>query len=271
MNYFIFAIAIVIYLLQYNIEKIKKTYKDYLKYIWCCTLLLVLILGPNTLLNNIYSEKYKLNTDKSFSTIPYLYMGMSEGERANGWYNDEVGKIVFDLMNAKEDTTQIKEECNQKFKERIEFLSQHPIYTTKFYIKKLITIWADPTMEFKFYNTYQIEEKDVNNYPIAKEILLGETYDKIVIYQKGINLIIFMGTILAIVLNRKKLDKDIMLLCLIFLGGFSFHLLWEAKSRYIIPYIVILIPIACIGITEVIHKLESKIRNILNRKEIEKC
>ena len=39
-----------------------------------------------------------------------------------------------------------------------------------------------------------------------------------------------------------------MLLCLIFLGGFLFHILWEAKSRYILPYIIILIPVAVQGI-----------------------
>ena len=34
----------------------------------------------------------------------------------------------------------------------------------------------------------------------------------------------------------------------IFIGGFAFHILWEAKSRYIIPYIVVLIPVAAMNI-----------------------
>ena len=36
----------------------------------------------------------------------------------------------------------------------------------------------------------------------------------------------------------------------IFIGGFAFHILWEAKSRYIIPYILVLIPISTIVINK---------------------
>ena len=50
-------------------------------------------------------------------------------------------------------------------------------------------------------------------------------------------------------------------LAIIFLGGFTFHILWEAKSRYIIPYVIILFPLAT-GLIDVIinNKIVNKIK-----------
>ena len=50
----------------------------------------------------------------------------------------------------------------------------------------------------------------------------------------------------ATIKTRKNLSLEVLFLITIFIGGFMFHILWEAKSRYIIPYVVILIPVASI-------------------------
>lgn len=38
-----------------------------------------------------------------------------------------------------------------------------------------------------------------------------------------------------------------LLLPMIFIGGFIFHLFWEAKGQYTITYFVLLIPLLCKG------------------------
>ena len=60
---------------------------------------------------------------------------------------------------------------------------------------------------------------------------------------------------------------DLIFLLTIFVGGFAFHILWEAKSRYIIPYIIVLIPIAsiCINKFKMIDKIKSLVNSKLNR------
>ena len=65
--------------------------------------------------------------------------------------------------------------------------------------------------------------------------------------------------------------SNIIFLVTIFIGGFAFHILWEAKSRYIIPYIVILIPLAslCINqskINECVSEIISKVKSTFNWK-----
>ena len=61
--------------------------------------------------------------------------------------------------------------------------------------------------------------------------------------------------------DDKFLNIEKLYLVIIFLGGFAFHILWEAKSRYIIPYVIILFPLAT-GLIDVIinNKIFNKIK-----------
>ena len=249
MNYFIIAIAIAIYWFISTIDKEEKSKKDIGIFAISLLIMVTIIALPNTIIKKVYSNKYDLTEEKAFSTIPYLYMGMSEGEYANGWYNNQMGNTVYHLMNdEKEETEEISKQCTQNLKERVSYFIEHPIYTLRFYKEKLITTWAEPTMEFGFYNTKCSEDVKIEEHKIANTLLTERVYEGLKIYQKALIYIILSGTILAIIQNRKKLNKETMLLCLIFLGGFLFHILWEAKSRYILPYIIILIPVAVQGI-----------------------
>ena len=49
---------------------------------------------------------------------------------------------------------------------------------------------------------------------------------------------------------RLRIKKDLLrcLLPLILLGGISYHLLFEAKSQYAMPYFVLMMPIAAYGL-----------------------
>ena len=268
MNYFIFAIAIAINLVLVRMDQKSLGLRGFTKYLLVCITMMLIVFLPSFVLKKAYAQKYSLDMGKSFSTIPYLYMGMSEGERANGWYNDEVGKIVFDLMNIKDDTRPIMEDCKQKMNERAKYMYRHPMYAIRFYRDKLITIWADPTMEYKFYNTYDVKSEDVNSHTVVKEILFGETYDYIVIYQKSLISLIFIGAVATIIINRKNMSNYMILLYITFLGGFTFHIIWEAKSRYILPYTVLLIPNSCIGVTALIDKLKEKIVKMKGKNSI---
>lgn len=267
MNYFIFAIAIGIYLFINILDK--KNKKDTIKGIGVLVLLILMIMLPSNFIKSIYTEKYNLPSEKSFSTVPYLYMGMSEGDYANGWYNNQMGDTVYHLMNdKKEQAVELSEEVKNNLSDRTKYLLQNPIYTAKFYAKKLITTWAEPTLEYGFYNTKYPEGTNIEEHFIANHVLNGRFYGLSKIYQKALVYIIFIGGAIAVIANRKKLDKEILLLILIFLGGFGFHILWEAKSRYIIPYIIILIPVSLVGTEIIIQKIKDKFKERKEEKEI---
>jgi hypothetical protein len=45
----------------------------------------------------------------------------------------------------------------------------------------------------------------------------------------------------------------ITLLALIILGGFVYHLIFEAKSQYVLPYFIMMVPFAAYGFYSLVH------------------
>ena len=69
------------------------------------------------------------------------------------------------------------------------------------------------------------------------------------LYKKGISLIyVFM--------NRKNRNIYVWLPATAFIGGFLFHMLWEAKGQYTFTYFILLIPYAAIALKNIVKKIE---------------
>ena len=242
-NNLIFIIAIWIYLIMDMIDK----KNEYVKRIGLLIAFIIIAMLPNTLIQKAFENAFNLNGENSFPVSGYLYMGMSEGYKGNGWYNDDAALAWDDIERA-------KEEYPQRIKERTVYYIQNPIYTIKFYAKKVASMWAENSygafwynLSFNFGNVVEgkATEEERASYVAVDELLLNQS-EKLHMYQKALIILIFAGTIYTIIKNRKHLSNECILLMTIFIGGFLFEILWEAKSRYILPYIVILIPIASI-------------------------
>ena len=65
------------------------------------------------------------------------------------------------------------------------------------------------------------------------------------------------GMVLHVILNRKKQDLKHCILKVTFIGGFLFHLVWEAMGQYALPYYILNIPYAVHGYELLIIKLQS--------------
>ena len=100
------------------------------------------------------------------------------------------------------------------------------------------------------------------------KITNGRKYIVIAIYQKALVTFIYGGALIAIIKNRKNLSNDFILLITIFIGGVLFHTIWEMKSRYTLPYVIMLIPIANIGIQEIVQKIKFRKLGELNEENI---
>lgn len=232
MNCLIFIIATVIYLLLDLFKDFtKKTWKHNLINILVIVGYIVIAIMPTTLVKNYYINKYNLDKDKSIPTINYLLMATQEGPRANGWYSESIGEPAVRNPEG------VKEEYLNRFKERLVYFSKNIGYTFNFYTMKIASMWTE--------NTYSaVRNNTVDSYDF-EDIISPLTF-----YQKVLLIITCLFSIIVLIKNRKNLSTDILFLITIFIGGFAFHILWEAKSRYIIPYIVVLIPVASISIYE---------------------
>ena len=252
MNSLIFIIATVIYLLLSLFKEMKaNSWKKNLLNIAIIGMYIAVSILPSSLVKNYYLNKYDMDKSKAYPNISYFLMAMEEGPRANGWYNEGIGEPAL------KDPENKKVEYVGKIKERLNYFSKHIGYTFDFYTKKLASMWTENTYSAVRNNTRQ------DNDPIENMI------EPLTFYQKVLLILTCLCSLIVLLQNRKDLSLDVLFLITIFIGGFAFHILWEAKSRYIIPYIVALIPVASIsihsmGIKEKVTNLFSK---ILNRKK----
>ena len=247
MNSLIFIIATTIYLLLnlFN-EFTKKAWKEKLLNVIMIALYIVISIVPTTLVQNYYLNKYDMDKNKSYPMVSYILMAMSDGSyRGNGWYDEGIGEPA--LKNP-----EIKTEYVQRIKDRLIYFSQNIGYTFEFYTSKITSMWAENTYS-AIRSNLTMENDPLEN--IAKPLTF---------YQKVLLIVTCICSLIVLIQNRKNLSLELIFLFTIFIGGFAFHILWEAKSRYIIPYIVVLIPAASIAINN------SNIKSIFKKEKINK-
>lgn len=249
-NSLIFIIATVMYLIfDLSNEFTKKTWKRNLISTIIIIVYIVISILPSSLVKNYCLIRYNMDKDKEYPNISYFLMAMEEGPRANGWYKESIGEAAL------KDPENIEKEYLERIKERLVYFSQNIGYTFNFYIMKIASMWTE--------NTYSAIRSNVTQ----DNDTLQNITKPLTFYQKALLIITCLCCLIIIIQNRKKLSLDIIFLITIFVGGFAFHILWEAKSRYILPYIVVLIPIASISINEEsikqnLKKFISKIKNV---------
>lgn len=167
-----------------------------------------------------------------------------------------------------------------------------PIKMIKFFTKRVAATWTDASFtteknnkilsdaqktfienNFSAYTTFSgIHPSKVDNIGTDPANMQSAVHKSLTngkanwIVQNYINKPFMIMTIFAAIMGllilRKKITPEILMLLLTFLGGFMFHeFLWEARSRYIIFEFIILIPIASYSIYKAYHRLDLLLKN----------
>ena len=260
-NYEIFLFAIIIELLLKSLRDLNL--KSLIGILTIC----FMVFGLKTILYNTFEKITNYSVHEGVPVTSYIYMGIAEPVTlAPGWYTGDVENIYIQSGYNKEKSGKITEELMNK---RLEYLSNNPAYTADYFYKKLQTTWLNPTFQVFWCSTPSIVldvAPDYNVYIASQQpiisILCGTAFkieERIMdIYQ----IIVFLSASFSLFVIFKKGDLNQMLLPLVFLGGFLFHLIWETKSIYVLQYYYLLIPYAAYGL----YKLFAIIDNKINKK-----
>ena len=257
MNCLIFVIATAMYLLFYLFTDIKnRQWKENVTNIVIILTYICISVFPASFVQNYYLDKYNMDKEKAYPTVSYLLMAMEESWRGNGWYNEARGEYA--LKNIEK----AKKEYVDEIKNRLKYFSENIGYTFEFYTNKLVSMWAE--------NTYSAVRSNL----VKENDPIDNTTAPICFYQKTLLVVTCACSLIFLIQNRKKISLDVIFLITIFIGGFAFHILWEAKSRYIIPYIIVLIPIASMKIkkaklrdwlVKTYNNIKLKVKNYKNK------
>ena len=182
-------------------------------------------------------------------TTSWLVMGLQEGSRAPGWYND-YGWNVWDDHNG--DVEAISAANAQAITERLHTFMEHPRYALHFFGKKTLTQWCEPTFQSLW--TSFCAPADVFNDPdnplnslnstLLKSFRDGKARTCYEIYCDALQTLIYITAFFGLVKQHKERNFSSMLIAIAFLGGFAYFFLFEGKTMYVLPYFVLLIPFA---------------------------
>lgn len=136
---------------------------------------------------------------------------------------------------------------------------KNPAYTVKFFAKKTASQWNNPTFEcFTFIGDMQTANHKVM--PSMEAIYTdGTSVNSLLIkFMNIMQSVILGGAFAYFVLNFKRSDLQELIYALIFVGGFLFHFMWEAKCQYTVVYILLLIPYAVMGYNAMCRRLQER-------------
>lgn len=236
-NYSIFLVAMVILLLYKALER--KSLRQ--------VLAAVILVAATAVLSNALTAFYEYRSGIELgSGMPkslWIAMGMQEGERGEGWYN-EFNFNTF--LNTGCDAEKSSEIASAAIAESLQTFTEDPAYALNFYYKKTVSQWNEPTYEALWVNQFHIGDYS----QIVMSIYDGKLYTVLEEYMNLFQSLIFASVLFGLWRRRKTWSMEQLLLPLVILGGFFFHTLWEAKSQYIFPYFVCMLPCAAAGLAE---------------------
>lgn len=217
--------------------------------------LAVTSVGILPLVQKYYEKKAGNTLSSGVTAMSYFAMGMQEASRGCGWYN---GFNIDTYDAAGMDSALANEISRQAVLERLAYFWEHPGYAVDFYARKHLSQWAD--------GTYASRQATLASYGgrsgFFQEIYDGSLSSAYIECGNAWQDVLYLGTLVFCIstVHRKRKytatapqgsDTDSLYLyagLIAVLGGFLFHILWEANSRYIFLYSLLLMPYCAAGV-----------------------
>lgn len=212
------------------------------------TLLIICSLAVLPVIQHIYEYRAGNVLSTGVPAISYIAMGMQESSRGDGWYN---GFNFYTYEASNLNTAVTTQESKAAIRESLAFFQTDPGYAFRFYRNKFLSQWTD--------GSYFCRQATLTHTDARKEIIetlyTGKLATPFIHYCNIYQLLVYGGSLTCLLSqwhHRKtktsapKLPFYVGMIAV--LGGFIFHMLWEANSRYILPYFLLLLPYAAQGL-----------------------
>ena len=216
-------------------------------------LCVVLFILSHTILIKTYEHRYGLELEKGMPSLVWAAMGTREGMDGAeaGWYNKDYSWDLF-VEEADKNPEKAKELAVQVIRDSSFIFRENPSYMKDFYKRKIVSQWNEPTYCSQVETNSRVEERA----PIMDRLYKGDLWKPFVRFMDVYQSLIYVGVLIfLLILVRKKTPVEYLALLIAVIGGFIFYIFWEARSRYIFPYFMMMIPMAAIGWDMLTEKL----------------
>jgi len=214
-------------------------------------LLISVVLGVALLFGAVWLP-YADKLDPEAEAIPaslFIVMGLMDDYNRPGWHTNYewiwFGRLDDDV-----------EKANQKAREDFQAIrykwQTEPGYMVDFFVRKLNSQWQAPMYQGLVMNR---EFDGVVSKPISSMYNRKRFGLQVEKAMKGYQMLVYGSVLVLTVLKCRRWPLERSVLLVAVFGGFLFSLMWEAKTRYVFPYLLMMLPYAAVGIHEVVTGL----------------
>lgn len=204
-----------------------------------CVVLVVMLLGKNVLCH-MAEEQFGREYGSGAPYVLWIAMGMQENPDAlkgPGTYNDY---NLDTYMRAGYDSREAAEVAGGDIRQCLAKWREDPVAAVTFLKEKLLIQWIEPAYCSFNQTRYQYRPEGW-----VEELYTGQANERALAFLNRFQAMVYLavlGYYLRILAGKLKGIQ--ILPGIIFLGGFFITILWEAKSRYVYPYIIMILPSA---------------------------
>lgn len=175
--------------------------------------------------------------------ISWVVMGLSDAPKGPGDYNGYIGDVYsgnhYDAELAAQQSVAdlgriIRRMKNAPIDEGFVFFARKTAYQ-----------WNDPT--FISMERMQGRGSAIKMKAFIRSIIDGRGSVVLSVFLNYVQTLILTGILFYLILNRSSRNLYELMGAVVFLGGYLFHMFWEASASYTIPYFAIMIPYAVKG------------------------
>jgi hypothetical protein len=216
-----------------------------------------------------YENKSGVVLKPGVTEMMFLDMGLNESGMAPGWYN---GRTIILYKKHNGDSEAATKEAKEDISKRIDKFLSDATYRRDFFGKKILSQWNEPSYE----SIWASQVKGHYYGKVDKESWLNKVYrqndqdgnpvydgswgKKLDAYFNIYQMLMFvMFSVAMISFIRKRCNAETMILILILIGGFLYHLFFEGKSQYCVSYFVLISFFAAYGTYLIAKTVELKL------------
>lgn len=175
-----------------------------------------------------------------------LAMGMQDSVIAAGWYNG----VIEEYWPLSVTPEMEKAAALEMLATRLREFAADPAGAWAFFREKCLTQWAEPSYDILWYGAVCGKSGRFNG--LAHAIFRDGSGVRALltvymnVFQQAAYVLALIGT--CGMIKEKRTGAVQLMLPVTVLGGFLYHMLFEAKSQYIYPYMLLLLPLAARGL-----------------------
>ncbi len=207
----------------------------------CLVLCAVSVLGIPSAIQKYYEERTDFDFGKGIPMSSWAAMGLNESYIAPGWYN---GAFTVTNFHSHENDPDLAHEASMKeIKERLDLFREDKEYTLDFFSKKIKSQWNEPSFQSIWTNQVRGRYEEMGK---LASYVCGEGEQSTKQYMNIFQQLTFLLCAISTLFMIGKTKIEYALLPTIIIGGFLYHLIFEAKSQYSMVYFILMLPLAAL-------------------------